>query len=68
MADHTGYRVFCRHGEQSCEPMPRPDKKRADRTAREHAEQHGHMYEVVRVQFTVVETIWPSATAIGAAQ
>jgi hypothetical protein len=46
--------------------MPRPDKKRAERTAHEHAEEHGHMCEVVRVQFTVVETVWPSPSAIGA--
>ena len=64
MADHTSYRVFCRNGEQSCEPIPRPDKNRAAQAAHEH----GHMCEVVRVQFSVVETVWPSANAIGAAQ
>lgn len=68
MADHTTYRVLCRNGEQSCEPIPRLDKKRAEQTAKDHAEEYGHMCEVVKVQFTSVGAVWPSAAAIGAGQ
>jgi hypothetical protein len=66
MPDHTTYRVFCRNGEHSCEPVPRLDRKRAELAAQEHADVHGHLCEVVKVQFTTMGQVWPSASAIGA--
>lgn len=65
MPDHTTYRVFCRNGEHSCEPIHRLDKKRAQAAAEEHANKHGHLREVVKVDFTVLGEVWPTAAAIG---
>lgn len=66
MPDHTTYRVFCRNGEQSCEPIHRLDRKRALAAAEEHGKEHGHLTEVVKVQFTITDTVWPTPDAIGA--
>jgi hypothetical protein len=68
MPDHTTYRVYCRHGDESCEPMPRLTRKHAQDTAEEHAAQTGHLCVVVKVQFTELEQVYPPAAAIGREQ
>lgn len=68
MSDHTSYRIICRNGEASCETIPRLDRRRARQAAEDHAETTGHLCEVVKVQFTSIELVYPSASAIGGAK
>ncbi len=67
MADHTTYQIYCREP-QPCEAIPRLTRAMANTAAREHADEHGHLCEVVKVQFTVMGTVYPTATAIGQGQ
>lgn len=59
----TSYQVLCLSG---CEPMPRLDLPAARRGAAEHAEEHGHACDIVRIIKKPIERVWPSAAAIGA--